>query len=102
MMSGDAIGGRLVALSFTGASTYGLHPHCHPHCDSNPHTPSPSSQPEHKYRPTPLIFKGAPGENSVVDKVLLTSNETDSAVIKVLLRHTRRPELGDKFSSRHG
>ena len=37
-----------------------------------------------------------------MDKVLLTSNEHDDFLIKVLLRSTRRPELGDKFSSRHG
>jgi len=34
--------------------------------------------------------------------VLLTSNDDCSCVVKVLVRHTRRPELGDKFSSRHG
>lgn len=35
-------------------------------------------------------------------QVLLTSNDESSCVVKVLVRHTRRPELGDKFSSRHG
>lgn len=35
-------------------------------------------------------------------QVLLTSNDDCSCVVKVLVRHTRRPELGDKFSSRHG
>ena len=34
--------------------------------------------------------------------MLLTSNDENSCVVKVLVRHTRRPELGDKFSSRHG
>lgn len=34
--------------------------------------------------------------------MLLTSNDDCSCVVKVLVRHTRRPELGDKFSSRHG
>jgi len=33
---------------------------------------------------------------------MLTDTENDQILIKVLLRQTRRPELGDKFSSRHG
>jgi len=33
---------------------------------------------------------------------LLTTNEEDQTLIKALIRQTRRPELGDKFSSRHG
>jgi DNA-directed RNA polymerase III subunit RPC2 len=30
------------------------------------------------------------------------ANEDQQPVVKLLVRHTRRPELGDKFSSRHG
>ena len=52
------------------------------------------------FKPTPLTFKYP--ANACVDKVLLTSNEDDQTVVKVLIRQTRRPELGDKFSSRHG
>lgn len=37
-----------------------------------------------------------------MDKVLLTSNDENQFVVKALVRHTRRPEVGDKFSSRHG
>lgn len=37
-----------------------------------------------------------------VDKVLLTDTDQDNTLVKVLIRQTRRPELGDKFSSRHG
>ncbi|PVZ98868.1 hypothetical protein BB558_005126 [Smittium angustum] len=40
-------------------------------------------------------------ESSYVDKVMLTS-DSDQMTVKFLLRQTRRPELGDKFSSRHG
>lgn len=39
---------------------------------------------------------------SYVEKVLLTSNPDEAFLIKILLRQTRRPEIGDKFSSRHG
>ena len=48
-----------------------------------------------------MIYKGA--APAIVDKVLLTSsNESQDVLIKVLLRQVRRPEVGDKFSSRHG
>ncbi|KAF2688659.1 beta and beta-prime subunits of DNA dependent RNA-polymerase [Lentithecium fluviatile CBS 122367] len=39
---------------------------------------------------------------SFVDKVCVTENEAGVNLIKILFRQTRRPELGDKFSSRHG
>ncbi|KAJ2699783.1 DNA-directed RNA polymerase III complex subunit Rpc2 [Coemansia sp. IMI 209128] len=52
------------------------------------------------YRPTPLTFKYP--DHGYIDKVMITTSETDQTLIKFLLRQTRRPELGDKFSSRHG
>lgn len=39
---------------------------------------------------------------SYVDKVLITSNEFEKHLIKVMVRQVRRPEVGDKFASRHG
>jgi DNA-directed RNA polymerase III subunit RPC2 len=39
---------------------------------------------------------------SYVDKVLITSNENEQFLIKVMVRQVRRPEVGDKFASRHG
>ena len=39
---------------------------------------------------------------SYVDRVLLTSNLKSPELVKIILRQTRRPEIGDKFSSRHG
>lgn len=53
-----------------------------------------------QYRDEPLRYKG-PGRG-VVDKVMVTSNKEEAMLIKVLMRDTRVPELGDKFSSRHG
>jgi DNA-directed RNA polymerase III subunit RPC2 len=33
---------------------------------------------------------------------MVSKNETDTQIFKILTRQTRRPEIGDKFSSRHG
>lgn len=37
-----------------------------------------------------------------IDKVMVTQTDKDTHLIKIQTRQTRRPELGDKFSSRHG
>lgn len=63
---------------------------------------NPAGLPDTAYRPAPVMWKGHPGERCAVDQVLITSNEENSCLVKVLVRHVRRPELGDKFSSRHG
>lgn len=55
---------------------------------------------ETEFRSTPMIY-GLPDE-CYVDKVMLTTSDSEHTLIKFLLRQTRRPELGDKFSSRHG
>lgn len=39
---------------------------------------------------------------SYIDQIMITDSDGDQQIIKALLRQTRRPELGDKFSSRHG
>lgn len=52
------------------------------------------------HRETPAYYKGP--EPLYVDQVMMSVLDNDQALIKVLLRQTRRPELGDKFSSRHG
>jgi DNA-directed RNA polymerase III subunit RPC2 len=55
------------------------------------------------YQDAALTYKSPEGgPHGVVDKVLVTKNKDDTTLIKVLMRQTRRPELGDKFSSRHG
>eukprot|EP00741_Cyanophora_paradoxa_P012669 tig00020614_g12240.t1 len=61
---------------------------------------NPDALPDSAYKPQQMTYKGS--VDAVVDKVLVTSNEEEHALIKVLVRSTRRPELGDKFSSRHG
>jgi DNA-directed RNA polymerase III subunit RPC2 len=54
------------------------------------------------FRPAPMIWKGQHSDRCIIDKVILTTSETDHLIIKTLIRNTRKPELGDKFSSRHG
>lgn len=61
-------------------------------------TPGQMQQPE--YRDVPLSYKGT--VPSYIEKVMISSNNEESFLIKLLLRQTRRPEIGDKFSSRHG
>ena len=55
---------------------------------------------EMEYKKTPLIYRIS--TPSYVDRVILTSNLKSPELIKIILRQTRTPELGDKFSSRHG
>ncbi|KAJ1834223.1 DNA-directed RNA polymerase III complex subunit Rpc2 [Coemansia sp. RSA 2711] len=52
------------------------------------------------YRTVPMSYKFP--DPGYVDKVLATNSDADQTLIKFLIRQTRRPELGDKFSSRHG
>jgi DNA-directed RNA polymerase III subunit RPC2 len=61
---------------------------------------NPDNIPESAFRSSPMSYKGP--THAYIDKVLLTSSAEDHCLIKVLFRSTRRPELGDKFSSRHG
>lgn len=42
------------------------------------------------------------GEKGIVSKVILTESEDGSMLVKVDLRNHRLPEVGDKFSNRHG
>src|SRR3989338_8697283 len=42
------------------------------------------------------------GEEGVVDVVLITENSEGNKLVQVKLRDQRIPEVGDKFSSRHG
>ncbi|KAI8967422.1 DNA-directed RNA polymerase III subunit RPC2 [Mycotypha africana] len=52
------------------------------------------------YKAAPMRYKSP--QTGYVDKVLFSTTESDQTLIKVNIRQTRRPELGDKFSSRHG
>jgi DNA-directed RNA polymerase subunit B' len=42
------------------------------------------------------------GESGVVDMVLLSENEEGNKMVQVRLRKEKIPEIGDKFTSRHG
>ncbi|XP_028403072.1 DNA-directed RNA polymerase III subunit RPC2-like isoform X2 [Dendronephthya gigantea] len=53
-----------------------------------------------EYQDVPVSYKGPVG--CFAEKVLVTANEDGDPLVKILLRQTRRPEIGDKFSSRHG
>lgn len=106
---GKAVSGRCQLLDYDGIAAVGemIRPgdiYVNKQTPINTRDPiaNPQSLPDSFYRNTPQTYKGAAGETCVVDKVLLTSNDESQFVIKCLVRHTRRPEVGDKFSSRHG
>jgi len=42
------------------------------------------------------------GESGTISKVLLTESEDGNPLIRMEVRDSRKPEIGDKFSSRHG
>ena len=53
-----------------------------------------------EYKPEAVSYKLP--TPAYVDRVVLTSSKDKQFVLKVITRQTRRPEIGDKFSSRHG
>lgn len=53
-----------------------------------------------EHKPAPMTYRLP--DPCYIDKIMVSQTENDSTVIKVQTRQTRRPELGDKFSSRHG
>jgi len=53
-----------------------------------------------KRRDTSVVLKH--GESGIVTTVFLTESEEGNRVAKVKIRDTRIPEIGDKFSTRHG
>ncbi|KAJ5924406.1 DNA-directed RNA polymerase III subunit RPC2 [Penicillium verhagenii] len=52
------------------------------------------------YNPASMSYKLP--DPAYIDKVMLSATEGETQLLKVLTRQTRRPEVGDKFSSRHG
>ena len=53
-----------------------------------------------EFRDAPMTYRLP--DHSYIDKVMVSVTEADHKLIKVQTRQTRRPEVGDKFSSRHG
>ncbi|KAL1537737.1 DNA-directed RNA polymerase III subunit 2 [Salvia divinorum] len=55
-----------------------------------------------QYKSSKQTYKGTEGDTTVVDRVALCTDKNSNLCIKYMIRSTRRPEVGDKFSSRHG
>ena len=53
-----------------------------------------------EYTYNPEVYREA--YSSRIDKVVLTSSEAEKHLIRLQVRDTRAPEVGDKFASRHG
>ena len=54
----------------------------------------------HDYRDTPMTYRLP--DASHINAVMISTTEQDNTLIKIQTRQTRTPEVGDKFSSRHG
>eukprot|EP00755_Sulcionema_specki_P022799 Sspe_Gene.77373::Locus_48340_Transcript_1_1_Confidence_1.000_Length_3591::g.77373::m.77373/K03021/RPC2, POLR3B; DNA-directed RNA polymerase III subunit RPC2 len=69
----------------------------------NKHIPAyvtgPNGTREIRHVPAQLRYKGI--HPAIVDQVAVSTDD-EQKIVKVLLRETRQPEFGDKFSSRHG
>ena len=48
------------------------------------------------------VYEGTAGINATVDRVVLAPNRDGMRSVSVVVRSTRVPMVGDKFSSRHG
>lgn len=69
----------------------------------NRQSPSGANDPasnEPSFRDTAISYKSF--ERGVIERVLITSTHEKPCCIKLNIRQERRPEVGDKFSSRHG
>ena len=88
-------------LTFVGAQLSPRDVFINKQTPRNPHD-SISSDMQNTWRDTPQIYKAPEGVQSIVDKVMIAPADGTNTLIKVLVRQTRRPEIGDKFSSRHG
>ncbi|KAF2755609.1 beta and beta-prime subunits of DNA dependent RNA-polymerase [Pseudovirgaria hyperparasitica] len=53
-----------------------------------------------EFKTTPMNYRLP--DPCYIDKLMITASDQDTPIIKIQTRQTRRPELGDKFSSRHG
>lgn len=69
---------------------------------ANKYIPAGANEPgaQVAYHPQPVRYKTP--VPSYVDRVILTENSEGNTLYKFMFRQTRPPELGDKFSSRHG
>ncbi|KAL9241333.1 hypothetical protein vseg_015456 [Gypsophila vaccaria] len=62
----------------------------------------PGGLPDSQYKPSGVKHGSFDGDTAVVDRAAIFSDKNGNMCVKFIIRQTRRPEVGDKFSSRHG